>query len=111
MCSSSGLHEGLWSTCWGHSCVSASIYTNGCRSLLNVVRAFSVMTIIFGFFAFVFALVLIFRSSRAAIPAILFGVLTVCCSVITWAVYLGFVSQCVIPGVTKGPEIGRARVG
>ena len=78
MDSTSGVHEGLWSTCWAHYCVPANNYDSGCMSMLNVVRAFSVMTIIFSFFAFVASLMLICCIQRAFRPGMIFGILAVC---------------------------------
>lgn len=130
--STSGVHEGLWSTCYGHNCASANEYSGGCQGLLNVVRAFSVMTILFSFFTLVCTILMLLLITSAAIPGIIFGLLTVyvsfpsslpdlfliicfffaevpfsfavqvCCSVIPWSVYLGFLSQCVAPGIHKG---------
>jgi hypothetical protein len=65
-------------------------------SLLRVVRAFSVMTIIFGFFNFVMSLLLICCITRVLYPALICGFLTWVSALITWAVYLGFKNQCVI---------------
>ena len=75
--STSGVHEGLWSTCYAHTCFPANEYSGGCQGLLNVVRAFSVMTIIFGFFAFVCAIMLVYFITSALIPGIILGILTV----------------------------------
>eukprot|EP00906_Rhabdomonas_costata_P038786 RCo054890 len=94
--STSGVHEGLWSSCWAHHCISANGYTGGCKALLNVVRAFSVMTIIFGFFNFVMSMLLIICVTSVMYPALICGFLTWVFALITWAVYLGFKGQCVI---------------
>ena len=75
--STSGVHEGLWSTCWAHYCIPSNGYSNGCMSLLRVVRAFSVMTIIFSFFNFVMSMMLICCITRVLYPALLCGFLSV----------------------------------
>lgn len=75
--STSGVHEGLWSTCYGHNCASANEYSGGCQGLLNVVRAFSVMTILFSFFTLVCTILMLLLITSAAIPGIIFGLLTV----------------------------------
>eukprot|EP00906_Rhabdomonas_costata_P038777 RCo054878 len=94
--STSGVHEGLWSTCWAHYCIPSNGYTGGCMSLLNVVRAFSVMTIIFGFFCFVCSLMMVFCIVKAVYPGLIFGFFAWTSALITWAVYLGFKGQCVM---------------
>jgi hypothetical protein len=65
-------------------------------SLLRVVRAFSVMTIILSFFNFVMSLMLICCITRVLYPALLCGFLSWVFALITWAVYLGFKGQCVM---------------
>ena len=72
-----GLQEGLWQSCLYSNCYPTNQYGGGCQGLLNVVRAFSIMTIIFGFFAFVASVALVFYSPGAAGWAIALGVLTV----------------------------------
>lgn len=58
-----GPHEGLWSTCWSDLCVPANQYSGGCWALLNTVRAFSILTIIFGFVTMALVLALMRRDS------------------------------------------------
>ena len=76
--STSGVHEGLWSTCWAHTCVPVNQYDQGCTAMLNVVRAFSGMTILFGFFAFVDCLMLFYGITKYFLWGLTCGFLTVC---------------------------------
>eukprot|EP00906_Rhabdomonas_costata_P011530 RCo016436 len=92
--STHGVHEGLWSSCYGTHCFPANEYSGKCLGYLNTVRAFSVMTIILGFLTFVCALMLLF-CINAIKPGLVFGFLTVCFSIIPWSVYLGFINMCV----------------
>ena len=75
--STSGRHEGLWSTCWAHYCVPANQYGSSCSSLLNAVRAFSVMTIILSFFAFVDCLMLFYCITKFFVVGLICGILAV----------------------------------
>lgn len=98
-----GPHEGLWSTCWSDLCVPANQYSRGCWALLNTVRAFSILTIIFGFLTMALVLAMVSRDSAGLwASALISAILTVIFSVLPWSIYLGFTDQCVISGVTKG---------
>lgn len=98
-----GPHEGLWSSCWSGSCTANNGYSGGCLAMLNLVRAFSILTITFGSLSIGLTLYLIVRESALwVVVAVLCALLTVGFSVPPWAVYLGFTSHCVISTVTKG---------
>eukprot|EP00906_Rhabdomonas_costata_P036233 RCo050869 len=98
----SGPHQGLWSSCWDSSCSSNFPYSSQCMALLNVCRAFSVMTIIFGFFATVTSFKLFKQQKdKMYFATVLVGFLTWSCSVIPWSVYLALMYQCLQPSQLK----------
>lgn len=99
--SSDGPHEGLWTACFSSTCESNNKYTGGCLALLNTVRAFSIITIILGFFAMVLAAVLWFMEGLWAV-AVLVGFLAFASSILPWTIYLGFLSECGYPTVSSG---------
>lgn len=72
-----GMSEGLWSSCLGQ-CYPTNQYSGGCLGLLNVVRAFSIMTIVFGFFTWLLCMGLAFCMCHLATVAMVMGILTVC---------------------------------
>lgn len=103
--STAGRHEGIWSTCTGDTCFSTNQYSGGCKALLDTVRAFSILTIIFAFFTMCLILAMIFLGESLWFGALICGVLTMCFAVLPWSIYMGFLDQCVpwrSPGITKG---------
>eukprot|EP00906_Rhabdomonas_costata_P028871 RCo040808 len=95
--------EGLWYGCIADYCVSNLYeYTGDCNGKLSAVRCFNILTIIFGFLTCLFGLFQAFDKDGVGPFIVLLGFLALASTCLTWPIYLGFLSECMSLGVSKG---------